>query len=323
MSLIVKAIKHPAKAFRVLCLNLLNSISPFINNDEFFLKIKYRLIVGKSLNLGKPTLFCEKLQWLKLYDRQEIYPQMVDKIEAKQYVSGLIGDEYIIPTLATYNRAEDIDFGELPNQFVLKCTHDSNDIIICKNKNQFDIPIAVKKLQKGLKNNFYSRTREWPYKNVTPRIIAEKYMQDSKGQLNDYKVMCFGGVPKLIQVHLNRFNDNHTQDFYDTEWNKTDITQGSYGITSDILVPKPECLDDMLRLSSILSSNMPQGRIDWYIINGHLFFGEISFFDASGFCPFDSNKDEELLGSWITLPNEIQNNSNNNDLGCQGIDMFY
>ena len=273
--------------------------------DEEFLKRMFKAQLGYELNLENPKTFNEKLQWLKLHDRKPIYTTMVDKYLAKKYVADIIGEKYIIPTLGVWDRFEDIDFDALPNQFVLKCTHDSHGVVICKDKSKLDIPAAKKLLSSHLKRNYYYRFREWPYKDVVPRIIAEKYMEDEYGErIRDYKVMCFNGEPKLIELHRGRNTDHQTQDFYDTNWKKTVISQAGtarYQVTEEP-VPAPDSLPEMLKLSRTLSKGLPHIRVDWYSIKGDLYFGELTFYDGSGFVPWDNPKDDLMLGSWIRLP---------------------
>ena len=269
--------------------------------DEAFIKRKYKAIIGKELNLENPQTFNEKLQWLKLYNRKPEFTTMVDKCDAKKYVANIIGEEYIIPTLGVWKSFDDINFDNLPQQFVLKCTHDCGGIVICKDKNKLDKAPAKKKLEKSLKNNFFWYGREWPYKNVEPRIIAEVYMEEAESSgLTDYKVMCFGGEPKVIQVHQGRFDGNHHQAFYDLDWNHLDITQGFPKATETI--PRPAALEKMLELSRVLSKGLPHLRVDWYFVKGQLYLGELTFFDGSGFVGFDQEEWDRKLGSYITLP---------------------
>ena len=284
------------------CSLVLNRIGRFVS-DEQFVKWSYYLVFKKKLNLKDPQTFSEKLQWLKLYDRHEEYTQMVDKYEAKKYVASIIGEEYIIPTLGVYNSFDEIDFDKLPNQFVLKCTHDSGGIAICKDKATFDIKVARKLLSRNLKRNKYWSSREYPYKNVRPRIIAEQYMEQEDGEsLRDYKVLCFHGKARLIELHRFRYTEKQTQDFYDINWNKTSISQGGGFIDkSDNVFPKPVLLHLMLDLSEKLTQEMIHCRVDWYDIAGHLYFGELTFFDGSGLDPFDDENDDLLLGSWISV----------------------
>ena len=280
----------------------MNQLAPFIS-DERFVKWKYYLNFRKKLNLNNPKTFNEKLQWLKLYDRHEEYTQMVDKFEAKKYVASIIGDEFIIPTLGVYDSFDEINFDELPNQFVMKCTHNSGGIIICRDKTLLDIAHARKQITKWLKKNPYWGNREFPYKNVRPRVIIEKYMEQENGEsLRDYKVLCFHGKAKLIELHRFRYTENQTQDFYDVNWNKTSISQGGGFIDkSSILFPRPKNLEKMLKLSELLTKDMIHCRVDWYNIEGILYFGELTFFDGSGLDPFDDEKDDLLLGSWIKI----------------------
>lgn len=229
---------------------------------------------------------------------------MVDKYAVKQYVANIIGEEYIIPTLGVWDKFDDIDFSSLPDQFVLKTTHGGGGggVVICRDKQSFDKATAKRRLESSMKSDIYKSLREWPYKNVKKRIIAEKYIEDESGYLRDYKVMCFNGQPKLIQMHMGRFNGVHTQDFYNCDWEKlVDINQNGC-INSDILLPKPQCLEQMLELSSKLSKRLPQIRVDWYIIGAKLYFGEMTFFDAGGFDDFVPESLNEVIGSWIVLP---------------------
>ena len=275
-------------------------------SDEVFIKAVFKMRVGYRLNLDNPQTYNEKLQWIKLYDRDPRYTIMVDKVKVRDLISKTIGDQYLIPCIGVWNSEEEIDFESLPEQFVLKCNHNSGiGMCICKDKSELDIPKVKAELRKGLNQEYFYHSREWPYKNVPKRIIGEKYMVDESGEeLKDYKVMCFNGEPKLIELHMGRFTDHQSQDFYDTEWNKTKMTQGGlslYGGT-EVVMPKPETLDEMLSLSRILSQGIPHVRVDWYSINDRLYFGELTFFDGSGFDPYDNPEDDLLLGSWIKLP---------------------
>lgn len=269
--------------------------------DKLYLKIKFRLTMKKKLNLKNPQTFNEKLQWLKLYDRNPEYTKMVDKYEVRKYIAEKIGEEYLIPLLGVWDSFDELNFDALPDQFVLKCTHDSGGLVICKDKSQLNIDDARKKINKCLKRNYYWQNREWPYKNVKPRIIAEKFMVDSiQGDgLADYKVLCFNGAAKLIEFHLDRYGERHTQDIYDINWNKTTISQDGY--ISDKIIEKPLQLDTVIELSQILAKGICHVRVDWYIIEEKVYFGEITFFDASGFSPFDDEKDDLYIGRLIDL----------------------
>ena len=232
-----------------------------------------------------------------------MYTKLVDKYEVRKYIAEKIGEEYLIPLVGgPWNSPEEIDFDLLPDQFVLKCTHDSGGVVICKDKSKLDIPAVKAKLCKHLKRNYYWTNREWPYKNVPPRIIAEKYMEDETGGLKDYKVMCFSGEPKLIQLHMGRFV-KHTQDFYDTRWKRQDIFQGEP--MADELTPRPGFLDDMLKMSSEISKKFPHIRVDWYGIEGKLYLGELTMYDGSGLYAFEPKEWDFKLGSWIELPGKV------------------
>lgn len=273
-------------------------------DDEKYLKLMYRCLVGEKLDFNNCRSFNEKIQWLKLYDRNPEYTKMVDKYEAKKYVSSIIGDEYIIPTLGVYDSFDEIDFDALPNQFVLKCTHDSGGLVICKDKSKLDIEKAKKKINKSLKQNYYLYGREWAYKDVKPRIIAEEYLVDGNRVVpEDYKVYCFDGKPKFIVVFHNRYLDDslYSESVYDTDWNKLDISLDCHFAVSDIVEDKPKCLDQMLDFAQRLSANIPQARIDFYIIDNKIKFGEITLYTASGVQRMIPESLDEKLGELIPI----------------------
>ncbi|MBR3942803.1 MAG: glycosyl transferase [Clostridia bacterium] len=272
-------------------------------SDESFLKKEYEYCFGKPLNLDNPVTYNEKLQWLKLYDRKPIYSKMVDKYEAKKYVADIVGEEYIIPTLGVWDRFEDIDFDTLPDRFVLKCTHDSGGLAICKDKKTFDINKAKKKINKCLKKNFFWSLREWPYKNVKPRIIAEQFMEDAEtAELRDYKFFTFGGECKLLFVASERQKENAETkfDFFDMDYNHLDVRNGHPN--ADVLPAKPKCFDEMRILAEKLSQGVPHLRVDCYEVNGKVYFGELTFSHWSGMVPFEPEEWDKTLGDWITLP---------------------
>lgn len=270
--------------------------------DKSYIKLKYRLTIGKRLNLTSPSTFNEKLQWLKLYDRNPNYTCMVDKAGVKDYVAQTIGPEYIIPTLGTWKKFDDIDFASLPDKFVLKCTHDSGGIVICDNKERLDISSAKKKIDKSLKRDYFYVHREWPYKNVPHRIIAEKYMENTDGSaMSDYKFFCFDGVPKIVLLCSERFSDGGLREnFYDTSWNMLDLKRPEHANT-DYEVEKPKNLQLMLDLASKLSANIPFVRVDFYNIDGAVYFGEMTFFPAAGYEKFVPESWDKTLGDWINL----------------------
>lgn len=271
--------------------------------DSLYLKVLYRVIMGRKLNLRNPREYNEKLQWLKLNDRKPEYSTMVDKYEVRGYIEDLLGDKYLIPCLGIYDSVDDIDIDALPDRFVLKCTHDSGSVEICKDKSSFDIEGARHRLSQAMKRNYYATYREWPYKYVKPRIIAEGYLEGDGGDLKDYKVMCFNGEAKIIEVHENRFVEGkvHTQTFYDREWNIVPLTQVET-VTVDRPSERPRQLEEILRLSELIAKNMYHARIDWYIEGDKIYFGEITFFDGSGFESFSTPEMERMLGDMIKLP---------------------
>ena len=277
-------------------------------SDAEFIRKKFKVRMGYELDLDNPQTFNEKLQWLKLHDHNPLYTTMVDKYAVKAYVASRIGEEYIIPTLGVWDRFDDIDFDKLPDQFVLKCTHDSGGLVIVRDKSKLNMREARDKINRSLKANYYYVGREWPYKNVKPRILAEKLMVDeSEKELKDYKVLCFGGQPKFIEFIFGRYTSNQTLQFYDTSWNLTTISQSvnPHYKKNETPAPKPQTLDKMLELSRVLSKDLTHIRVDWYSIGNKLYFGELTFYDGNGFCPFDDPADDLMLGDLITLPTEV------------------
>lgn len=270
-------------------------------DDEKYLKRKYKACMGKELHLDSPQTFNEKLQWLKLHDRKPEYTTMVDKYAVKKYVADIIGEKYIIPTLGVWNHFDEIDFDKLPNQFVLKCTHDSGGIVICKDKNKLDLKSAKKKIEKCLKRNYYWSSREWPYKDVKPMIIAEKYMEDSKAhELIDYKFMCFNGVVKCSFTCSERFTESGLKvTFFDKDWNVMPFER--HYPASKNPPKKPINYSKMIQFSERLSKEIPFVRVDFYEINGQLYFGELTFYPGGGFEEFTPEEWDYKLGDFIKL----------------------
>ena len=294
MNKLSKFIKSPLLLFVFLSNRGINLL-----NDKTYLKIRYYATFKKFLNLKNPQTFNEKLQWLKLNDRKDIYTKMVDKYEAKSYVSKIIGNKYIIPTLGIYNNFDEIDFNKLPNQFVIKCTHDSGGLVIVTDKSKLDIKKAKKKINKSLKRNYYYLGREWPYKNVKPRIIVEKYMKDNKDtSMRDYKFFCFNGNPYCILLCNDR-NTELKETFFDLNWKILPFKRPNHSIDTNI--EKPHNLDKMIEFSKKLSLNIPFLRVDFYEINGNLYFGELTFYPAGGFSKFEPEEWDLKLGNLIDL----------------------
>ena len=256
------------------------------------------------LHLDNPQTFNEKLQWLKLYDHRPEYTMMVDKYEVKNYVASIIGEEHIIPTIEVYDSVEDIDIEKLPCQFVLKCTHDSGGLVICKDKTRFNIISAKNKLRTSLKRSYYLAGREWPYKNVRHRIIAEQYMVDESGkELKDYKLFCFNGQPQFLKIDFNRYI-NHHANYYSLDGELLPFGEKAYprDISSKLLLP--DNLGTMIELAKSLSSGMPFVRVDFYSINNKVYFGELTLYPASGMGALDPREWDSKLGELLTLPNK-------------------
>lgn len=272
-----------------------------IFGDEIYVRVEYFIVFGKRLRLKNPQTYSEKLQWLKLHEGDPIYTRMVDKAEAKKYVTEIIGEEYIIPTYGVWNHFDEIDFDKLPDQFVLKTTHDSGGVVICKDKKTLDKNAAKVKLEKSLKNDYYYTSKEWPYKNVVPRIIAEKYMEDESGELCDYKLFCFDGKMKALFIATDRFTSGEETkfDFFDENFNHLPFTNGHPNATKPI--KKPESFQQMKDLAEKLSQKIPHVRVDFYCTNGKIYFGELTFFHWGGFKRFEPEEWDFKFGEWFKL----------------------
>ena len=273
-----------------------------ILRDKSFLKLVFKSRVGYTLNLDNPKTYNQKLQWLKLYDRNPLYTTMVDKAAAKEYVAEKIGEQYIIKTLGVWDRFDDIDFNTLPNQFVLKTTHDSGGVVICKEKSTFDCDGTRKKLAKRLKKSFFLQSREWPYKNVKPRIIAEEYIKEiSFGDVYEYKMFCFSGEVKMVLVCNGEYtNSERTIDYCDENFNKLPFI--SYNQPSKHNIETPKEKKELFEIAKKLSKDIPHVRVDLYVVNGKIFFGELTFFHGSGFQAFEPSEWDRKIGEWLELP---------------------
>ncbi len=272
--------------------------------DKKYLGILFKYLMGKKCDFDNPKTYNEKLQWLKIYDRNPLYTQLVDKYEVRRFISERIGDEYLIHCLDVWNHFDEIDFDKLPNQFVLKCTHDSGGLIICKDKSKLDMVVAKKKINHCLKRNYFPNQREWPYKDVRPRIIAEEYLGAfSSEEIIEYKIFCFDGEPKLFLVCKGEgHGSGRTNDFYDLDWQHIPVTM-TYPNAEDSC-PKPKEYDELLQLASRLSVGIPQVRVDFYVADGKIYFGELTFFHDSGFCKFKPEMYDQEFGKLIHLPKQ-------------------
>ena len=274
-------------------------------NDKIYLKWAYKSCIGQTLDLDNPRTFNEKLQWLKLYNRNPEYSTMVDKAAVKEYVANKIGAEYVIPTLGVWKDPNDIEWDSLPEKFVVKWNHDSGSIVICKDPKLFDRKAALKKLYKGsIKNGFWFG-REWPYKNVKPVILAEVLLEDSSGEdIKDYKFFCFNGKVQCFKVDFDRFS-KHGANYYDRYGKILPFGEVACPPNFDKQIVLPNNLNKMIELAEVLSESMPFARIDFYDVDDNIYFGEITFFPASGFGPFTPDDWDLKLGNLITLPSTV------------------
>lgn len=275
---------------------------------EYVLKKMFKRHVGYELNLDNPKTFNEKLQWLKLHDHKDIYTTMVDKYAVKKYVADMIGEQYVIPTLGVWNHFDEIDFEKLPKQFVLKNTHDSGRVVIVKDKNNFDIDGAREKLEFGIRRNYYYSWYEWPYKNVPPRIIAEKFMADGAGandDLTDYKFMCFNGKVRCTFTCTDRFaKDGLKVTFFDNDWQQLPF-QRHYPAAQPGSIAKPKSFELMKELSERLAKDIPFVRVDFYDVGDEVYFGELTFFPGAGMEEFTPQEYDGVLGEWIKIDNVL------------------
>ena len=326
-----KALTHP-RDLLVYAMNKLHIGQSM--SDENYLKMIYRIKFGKKLDLEHPVTFNEKLQWLKLHDHNPLYPTMVDKITAKDYVASIIGSEYIIPTLKVYGSVADIQLEELPDQFVLKTNHSGGNsgVVICSDKKKFDLDAAKKKLLHSLESDMFSHSREWPYTQIKPQVFAEKFMTEGSGApeeykvhnfngvsnnllseespvdrgLADYKFFCFNGVVRALFIGTERNTGDVKFDFYDADFNHLDLVQ-THPMSGHEL-EKPENFEKMKEIAGKLSKGLPHIRVDLYNISGKIYFGELTFYHHGGFYPFHPEKWDKIFGDWLQLPNVCNEN---------------
>ncbi len=280
MNKIISYIVEPKK----IILYLMNKNYLSFIPDETFLKMKYKLMMGTKLDLENPKTFNEKLQWLKLHDRNPEYTKMVDKYEAKEYVANTIGKEYIIPTLGVWDKFDDIDFDALPNEFVLKPTHTSGNVFICKDKSKIDYKKLKKQVNKWLKRDYYRIHREWPYKNVKPRIIAEEYMENKDHtSIKDYKFYCFNGQADYVMICTGRETGHPKFYFYNKEWKFMRNMSNDGMKLEGKLEEKPIGIEKMFEIAEKLSQGIKFVRMDLYNVNEKIYFRRIYVFPSSGF----------------------------------------
>lgn len=270
--------------------------------DNIYIQMQYFYHFHRFANLKNPQLFNEKLNWLKLHDRNPLYTTLVDKYAVKKWVTDKIGSQYVIPTLAVWNKAEEIDFDKLPNQFVLKVNHDSGGLVICRDKSKLDKQASIAKLSRALKNNGYWYGREWPYKNVKPCIIAEQYMEDDFHQLNDYKFMVFNGKVHNVRICSERGSATGLKiTFYDRNWQRLPFEKLHYP-PSDAAFSKPSNFEEMVQLAEKLAKDIPFARVDFYSVNGKTYFGEITLYPTAGMEYFLPGTWNYKFGNLLALP---------------------
>lgn len=294
MRMVLKLIRHGV--------NIILKVFGRYLSDKHYCWLQYFVILGQFPDLDNPKLYTEKLQWLKIYDHNPYYTKIVDKYEVKDIVSKKIGEKYVIPTLAVWDAPEDVVFESLPNKFVLKTTFGGggDGVVICRDKSNLNKTEVIKKLRKSFKTNPYARAREWPYKDVPHRIIAEQYMEDEYGELRDYKFYCFDGVPKVMLVASNRYT-NHNFNYFDMNFNVLPITS-IMGTRSDITIERPVNFEEMKEVASKLSTGFTHVRVDLYNSGGKVLFGELTLYDSSGYDNLNSEEWNRLFGDWINMP---------------------
>lgn len=277
----------------------------FLFPDKIYLKILFWAEMGYRLNTKNPKTYSEKLQWIKLYDHNPLYTSLVDKILVKDYVKKKVGEDLIIPTIKVWDTPNDIRLSDLPDRFVLKTNNGggSNGVIVCKDKSSFDLDNAKRNLEKSLKSSIYRTHREWPYKNVKPRVFAEQFMQDESGyELKDYKFFCFDGKVKALFIAKDRYLGEHNVkfDYYDRDFNHLDLRQSHENSDNPMTIP-PKNYEEMISVAEKLSEGLKHVRVDLYNINGQIYFGEMTFFHYSGLTPFRPSTWDEIWGNWLQL----------------------
>ncbi len=298
MNKVMKYLKNPGMFLVILDNKGIVRIS-----DKRYLDILFKTVFGRHINWENPRTYNEKLQWLKLNDHKEIYKIIVDKIAVKDYVAKRIGKQYVIPTIGIYDNFDEIDFSKLPNQFVIKCNHDSGGLAICLDKKTFNKEEARRKIEKSLRTNYYYVSREWPYKDVRPRILIEEYLEDRDDkELRDYKFFCFDGKAKMLFVTAGRQTkgEEATFDFFDLDYNHLDIKSGHPN--AEIVPHKPRNFKKMIQLAEKLAEGFTHVRVDLYEVNGKVYFGEMTLYRAGGLTPFEPEEWDYKLGELICLP---------------------
>lgn len=280
--------------------NILSKKNYVLLKYDYINKMKrdFKKVLGYPLNLESPKTFNEKIQWLKVNYRDPILTAYTDKFKVRELVKEKIGSKYLIEQYGVYKEVDEININSLPEQFVLKPNNGAGKVIICSDKRNHNWEKEFKKIKKWLKENYYYVNGEWQYKDIDPVIICEKLLQED---IIDYKIFCFNGIPKFIQVISNREGSNYHSNYYDLDWNLMDIDRIDHG-QSQTDIKKPECLKEMLDISERLSDIFPFVRVDLYEINGKVYFGETTFTPSNGLIKFHPEKYDEVFGEYLKLP---------------------
>lgn len=269
--------------------------------DKIYLSILFRYRLKRKLDFKNPKTYNEKLQWMKIYDKNPLYSKLADKYEVRKYIANKIGEEYLIPLIGVWNSFDEIDFDKMPNEFILKCTHDSGSVIICTDKNSFDKKKARKKFNHWMKRNYYINTREWPYKDIEPKIIAEKLIGEKGKAPIDYKFYCFNGVVDCVMLCLDRESGNTNFCYLSRGWKKLPYAKDEFDTCKDKIIYKPKSIDKMFELAEKLCKPFKSVRIDMYFEDDKIYFGEITFFNQSGFDADLASDIDEKWGNMINL----------------------
>lgn len=311
MASILRGLKYLFTNRMQFCDSIVKNFFGFLS-DKLYLSLRYRCIMGHSIDWECPQTFSEKIQWLKVYNRHPKYTTIVDKYAVKQYVARIIGEEYLIPTLGLWDTPEDIEWDTLPNQFVLKTTHGGGGggVIICNDKNTFDINRAIDKLSDSLNQDIYSSLREWPYKDVPRRIIAEPFIAPLKAvnqygvkeyeELLDYKFFCFNGKVKFFKVDFGRFIEHHAN-YYDINGKLLEFGEAEVTPDPNRKISLPQNINDMIYLAEKLSAGEPFLRVDFYNVGGIIYFGELTLYPASGLGKWTIPNADKMIGSYLDI----------------------
>lgn len=301
MKKIREYLKNPYKTVLFLANhNCLNWVS-----DENYAKLTYRAKLGRKLDLNNPVTFNEKIQWLKLYDRNPEYSGFVDKYESKNIVKDLVGEEFVVPLLGVYDSFDEIDFDVLPNQFVIKTTHDSGGYVIVRDKSELNVAEAKKKIESSQKRNYYKYSREWPYNNVKPRIIIEEYIVGKDGEeMKDFKLFCFNGEFKFGFIISGRSQKVLKMKYFDKDFNFIPVKQGGDKYIMDESIPKPKSFDKMVELTKTLTKGFPFVRMDFIEVDDRLYVGEFTLYHWGGTMPFEPGEWDRKFGEFIELPTQ-------------------